>query len=438
MRCMARWVPTIPRSPRQRPTRPTAPMRRRRRRPITWCAPIIHTYGLPALTTNCSNNYGPYQFPEKLIPLMILNALEGKPLPVYGDGMNVRDWLYVGDHCAAHPNGAGARRPGETYNIGGNSERNNLDVVTASAICWTSCGRDARRPAPQADPFVGTGPGTTAATRSTPRKIERELGWRRAETSRTDCARRCSGIWTTSEWVDERAHRSIPQWIEQNYAERAVRDERNHSRRRLGTRLYPVTHVVSKQLLPVYDKPMIYYPLTHADAGGHARHSHHLDPAGHAAIQRAARRRAQWGLNFSYAVQPSPDGLAQAFSSGGNSSATMRVRWCWATNFLRPGVFESAADGCEAAERAPRYSPIRCRIPSATAWWSSTPTDKRVSLEEKPKTPKSRYAVTGLYFYDNEVVEMAAGAEAFAARRAGDHRSEPAVSECGDTRTYRS
>ena len=93
----------------------------------------FHTFGLPVVTTNCSNNYGPYQFPEKLIPLMILNALEGKPLPVYGDGKNVRDWLFVEDHCAAIRAVLERGRPGETYNIGGNSERANIDVVTA--IC---------------------------------------------------------------------------------------------------------------------------------------------------------------------------------------------------------------------------------------------------------------------------------------------------------------
>ena len=92
-----------------------------------------HTYGLPVLTTNCSNNYGPFQFPEKLIPLMILNALEGKPLPVYGDGRNVRDWLFVEDHCSAIRTVLERGRVGETYNIGGNSERKNLDVVTT--IC---------------------------------------------------------------------------------------------------------------------------------------------------------------------------------------------------------------------------------------------------------------------------------------------------------------
>ncbi len=105
----------------------------------------FHTFGLPVLTTNCSNNYGPYQFPEKLIPLMILNALEGKPLPVYGDGKNVRDWLFVEDHCAAIRTVLESGRPGETYNIGGNSEMANIDVVTT--ICDLV---DEMRPRPDA------------------------------------------------------------------------------------------------------------------------------------------------------------------------------------------------------------------------------------------------------------------------------------------------
>ena len=111
----------------------TAPTPRRKPHRTTWCAATHHTYGLPTITTNCSNNYGPYQFPEKLIPLMIVNALEGKPLPVYGDGSNVRDWLYVADHCEAVRLALARGRPGETYNIGGNAEKTNLDVVRS--IC---------------------------------------------------------------------------------------------------------------------------------------------------------------------------------------------------------------------------------------------------------------------------------------------------------------
>src|ERR1022692_980869 len=141
-----------------------------------------HTYGLPVLTTNCSNNYGPYQFPEKLIPLMILNALEGKPLPVYGDGCNVRDWLFVEDHCSAIRVILDRGRVGETYNIGGNSERKNIDVVTA--ICdlvdemSPDCGAGTRR---KLIAYVTDRPGHDRRYAIDATKISRELGWRPAE-----------------------------------------------------------------------------------------------------------------------------------------------------------------------------------------------------------------------------------------------------------------
>ena len=114
---------------------PTAPIRRQKPLPTISCGPISHTYGLPTLTTNCSNNYGPRQFPEKLIPLIIHNALRSRPLPVYGDGLQVRDWLHVDDHCHALRAVLERGRPGETYNIGGRAERTNIEVV--HAICRT-------------------------------------------------------------------------------------------------------------------------------------------------------------------------------------------------------------------------------------------------------------------------------------------------------------
>ena len=139
----------------------------------------FRTYGLPVIVTNCSNNYGPYQFPEKLIPLMILNALEGKPLPVYGDGQNVRDWLFVEDHCRALWRVLTAGRPGETYNIGGNHEQKNLDVVRT--ICRMV---DELRPGLPHAPceslitFVKDRPGHDRRYAIDAGKIQRELGWR--------------------------------------------------------------------------------------------------------------------------------------------------------------------------------------------------------------------------------------------------------------------
>jgi len=142
-----------------------------------------HTYGLPTITTNCSNNYGPLQFPEKLIPLMILNALEGKPLPVYGDGLNVRDWLYVGDHCEALRVVLARGRPGQTYNVGGLNERTNLHIV--HTLCDLL---DEMTPSTQGGSyrrlltFVKDRPGHDRRYAIDPSKIERELGWRPAET----------------------------------------------------------------------------------------------------------------------------------------------------------------------------------------------------------------------------------------------------------------
>jgi dTDP-glucose 4,6-dehydratase len=146
----------------------------------------FHTYGLPVLTTNCSNNYGPYQFPEKLIPLMILNALDGKPLPIYGDGGNIRDWLYAGDHCAAIARVLAAGRLGETYNIGGGHERTNLQIV--DTLCATL-----DRLAPRADgvsyagqkAFVTDRPGHDRRYAIDSTKLQRELGWRPVESFET-------------------------------------------------------------------------------------------------------------------------------------------------------------------------------------------------------------------------------------------------------------
>ncbi len=162
-----------------------------------------HTYGLPTLITNCSNNYGPYQFPEKLIPLMILNALEGKPLPVYGDGQNVRDWLYVEDHCRALWRVLEAGRPGQTYNVGGNSERANLQVV--ETICDLV---DALRPGLPHAPcrsliaFVKDRPGHDRRYAIDATKIERELGW-------TPQLAFEAGLERTVRWYLDH-----PQWIE--------------------------------------------------------------------------------------------------------------------------------------------------------------------------------------------------------------------------------
>jgi dTDP-glucose 4,6-dehydratase len=179
-----------------------------------------HTYGLPVLTTNCSNNYGPYQFPEKLIPLMIANALAGKPLPVYGDGNNVRDWLYVGDHCSAIRRVLADGKPGETYNIGGWNEKKNLDVV--STLCDLL---DALRPKAEGSyreqiTYVKDRPGHDRRYAIDACKLERELGWKPAETFETGLAKTVRWYLDNQEWVDEVASGEYQKWVEANYAER--------------------------------------------------------------------------------------------------------------------------------------------------------------------------------------------------------------------------
>jgi dTDP-glucose 4,6-dehydratase len=180
-----------------------------------------HTFGLPTLTTNCSNNYGPFQFPEKLIPLMILNALEGKPLPVYGDGGNVRDWLYVGDHCAAIRTVLERGRVGETYNVGGNSERKNLDVVTT--VCALV---DEMQPDPRIGSrrklitFVRDRPGHDRRYAIDATKIARELGWSPGERFESGLRRTVRWYLDHLEWVENVRTGTHRQWIEQNYGER--------------------------------------------------------------------------------------------------------------------------------------------------------------------------------------------------------------------------
>lgn len=179
-----------------------------------------HTYGLPTLTTNCSNNYGPYQFPEKLIPLMILNARGGKPLPVYGDGKNVRDWLYVGDHCEAIRAVLAGGRVGETYNIGGWNEKPNLDIVeTICGLLDELCPTDAVVPHRQLITFVKDRPGHDRRYAMDARKIERELGWRPRETFETGLRKTIEWYLENDQWVKDVTGGNYRHWMAKHYAQ---------------------------------------------------------------------------------------------------------------------------------------------------------------------------------------------------------------------------
>ena len=173
-------------------------------------------------TTNCSNNYGPYQFPEKLIPLMILHALEEKPLPVYGDGQNVRDWLYVTDHCDAIRAVLERGRPGETYNIGGNSERKNLDVVTQICDVVDEL-RPAQRPRRELIRYVTDRPGHDRRYAINASKIRNELGWSPSVQVEEGLRRTIAWYLENLDWVDSVRTGGYREWIEQNYAMRSSR-----------------------------------------------------------------------------------------------------------------------------------------------------------------------------------------------------------------------
>lgn len=181
----------------------------------------FHTYGVPVITTNCSNNYGPYQFPEKLIPLMILNALSGKPLPVYGDGLNVRDWLYVGDHCSGIRAALERGVPGETYNIGGLNEKKNIEIVHEICSLLDELRPSSAGPYERLITYVKDRPGHDRRYAINPSKIMRELGWEPKETFETGIRKTVQWYLDHTAWTDNITSGAYRNWIETNYSDRS-------------------------------------------------------------------------------------------------------------------------------------------------------------------------------------------------------------------------
>ena len=186
----------------------------------------VHTYGLPAIITNCSNNYGPYQFPEKLIPLMIANALRGKPLPVYGDGQQVRDWLYVADHASALCAVLERGQIGETYNVGGGNQRSNLEVVhTLCALLDEMVPHSKCRPHAGLVTHVTDRPGHDRRYAIDARKLERELGWSAKESFETGLRKTVEWYLSNAAWVESVTSGAYQKWIAQNYDGREARSK---------------------------------------------------------------------------------------------------------------------------------------------------------------------------------------------------------------------
>ncbi|CAG0952352.1 dTDP-glucose 4,6-dehydratase [Geobacteraceae bacterium] len=181
-----------------------------------------HTYGLPVLTTNCSNNYGPYHFPEKLIPLMIVNALAGKPLPVYGDGQQVRDWLYVKDHCAAIREVLARGKVGETYNVGGWNEKPNIEIVKTICRLLDEMRPDSAGSYARFITYVTDRPGHDRRYAIDARKLERELGWKPAETFETGIRKTVRWYLDNADWVAHVQSGAYRDWVATNYTDRSA------------------------------------------------------------------------------------------------------------------------------------------------------------------------------------------------------------------------
>jgi dTDP-glucose 4,6-dehydratase len=182
----------------------------------------FHTYQFPVVTTNCSNNYGPFQFPEKLIPLIIANAIAGKPLPVYGDGLNVRDWLYVSDHCSAIRRVLEVGQTGETYNVGGNSEKPNIEIVRRVCALLDELRPDPEGPRERLITYVQDRPGHDRRYAIDATRIEAELGWRPAETFDTGIRKTVAWYLDNQDWVAAVQSGAYRDWMDRNYANRAA------------------------------------------------------------------------------------------------------------------------------------------------------------------------------------------------------------------------
>lgn len=182
-----------------------------------------HTFGLPVVTTNCSNNYGPYQFPEKLIPVVILNALQGRPLPVYGDGLNVRDWLYVADHCSGIRAALERGVPGETYNIGGLNEKKNIEIVREICALLDELRPSAQGAYERLITFVKDRPGHDRRYAIDPSKIMRRLGWEPQETFETGIRKTVVWYLDNMAWIEGVTSGEYLNWMNANYGERGGR-----------------------------------------------------------------------------------------------------------------------------------------------------------------------------------------------------------------------
>jgi dTDP-glucose 4,6-dehydratase/glucose-1-phosphate thymidylyltransferase short form len=358
------------------------------------------THHLPITISNCSNNYGPYHFPEKVIPLFITNLMEGKKVPLYGTGSNIRDWLHVDDHCEAIDLILHQGRIGETYCIGGDCELSNLELARK---ILNVMGFDE-----SVIEIVPDRKGHDFRYAIDSSKIKRELGW--FPKHNFD-----EGLRETVEW-----YRGNHAWWkplkEKTIANITNKQERENKETKMkgiilaggkGTRLYPLTNSTSKQLLPVYDKPMVYYPLSVLMLAG-IKEILVISSLEHINLYKNLLGSGdQWGINLSYKVQEEPRGLADAFIIGEEFIGKDNVSLILGDNIFFGQGFGPMLRDCSKLEEGAVVFGYPVKNPKEFGVVEFDKNKTVISLEEKPENPQSNFAVTGLYFYDNSVVEIA-------------------------------
>ena len=367
-----------------------------------------HSYGLPVLLSHCGNNYGPRQHPEKLIPLMTLNAVAGEPLPVYGDGGQLRDWLHVDDHARALERVLAAGRPGRRYLIGAREQRRNIDVVRLLCRLLDELRADSPHcPHEQLIHFVADRPGHDLRYAIDPTLAEAETRLARPAGFRAGPARHAALVLGQRCLAGGGAGARQPP--PPRLAARALAAMKGILLAGgSGTRLMPMTQVLSKQLLPVYDKPMIYYPLSLLMLMGVRDVLVISAPDACPLFEQLLGTGDAWGLRLRYAVQQHPEGIAQALLIGGEFLGGDGCCLILGDNLLFGHGLE--AELRAAAEPLCGATVFACpvRDPQRYGVVHFDAGGTVLGIEEKPRHPRSPYAVPGIYFYDGEAVGHAA------------------------------